>query len=504
MRKVILLTTLLLSSCSRVVIKKPVPYPPKRRAKVVYSPIVVRIKIYTFTRELPLELNTPYMADGKIMRPGYYTIKISHLKKSKYAFYETLLKTSNYSSAYQYYYSHRAPDVYFIDVGRIFKFGNFSLDNREFYVLRGAFKNKKHLKHPYVEPLTSPHGIIEIYDKTGREILSARDSIVLKSRGGTISLAGYRLTGEVIITFDTEARGIVVLKSELEDYIKHVLPSEMPVGFPEEALKAQAVVARTFTLTNLGKFYRYQPFDFTSTPLSQVFGGKRYDLSDKIVEKTRGIVLFYNNRFANVFYHSTCGGHTEDVAHIWSTNEIPYLKGVRDGNFRYNLQDPVDVRMFIETPPESILCRMTGNPIISRYVRKNFRWEVKLQRKQIEKWVKKYAGSSIGRLTSIIPVKRGVSGRITEIVVTGTKRNVDIKGEYKIRKILGGLKSSLFIVDYERDQKGNIVNVILKGGGAGHGVGMCQLGAGILAEQGYKMKDIINHYFPGVRGVKIY
>ena len=505
MRKAVLLTLLLLNSCSRIMVKKPVARPPERRVNTVSPPIFVRIKIHTFNRELPFRLTGPYSVGQVILKPGHYTIKISHTEKSKFVYYETLFKTTNYDSAYQYYQNNHAPDVYFTDVGTIFKIGNTSLDNREFYVLKGPFRNKKHLEHPYAEPMNPPRGIIELLDGKGGRILAERDSIVLKPRDGTITFAGYKnLTGEIVITFDTGAHGIVVLKSELENYIKHVLPSEMPVGFPEEALKAQAVVARTFTLANLGKFYRYQPFDFTSTPLSQTFGGERFVISDRIVEKTRGIVLLYKNRIADVFYHSTCGGHTEDVRYIWNTGSIPYLKGVKDGKFDYNLQDPIGVRMFIESPPESVLCLTTNNPVITRYVNKNFRWTVKLQRRRVEKWIKEFTGRGIGRLLSMTPVKRGVSGRITELVFTGTKRSVKVEGEYRIRRILGGLKSSLFIVDYEKDGEGNIVNVVLKGGGAGHGVGMCQVGAGILAEHGFKMKDIINHYFPGVKGVRIY
>ncbi len=505
MRKLVLLTLLIFTSCSRIMVKRSVPRPPERRVRTVSPPIFVRIKLHTFEKELPLVLNGSYSVGEVTLKPGHYIVKISRRKKSRFVYYQTLFKTSNYDSAYLYFQNHHDPDVYFIDVGTIFKIGNTTLDNREFYVLKGPFKSKKDLEHPYAEPANLPHGVVEILNEKGHRVISANDSLTLKPQGGIISFAGYKnLSGEVTVTFDTGARGIVVLKSELEDYIKHVLPSEMPVGFPEEALKAQAVVARTFTLANLGKFYRYQPFDFTSTPLSQTFGGKRFEVSDTIVEETRGIVLFYNHRIADVFYHSTCGGHTEDITYIWNTGSIPYLRGVKDGNFDYDLQDPIGVRMFVESPPESIFCRMTDNPVIMHYVKKNFRWEVKLRRKQVEEWVKKFTGKGIGKLISLTPVKRGVSGRVTEIVFTGTKKSVDVRGEYRIRRILGGLKSSLFIVNYVRDEKGDIVNVVIKGGGAGHGVGMCQVGAGILAEHGFKMKDIISHYFPGVKGVKIY
>lgn len=497
------LILLLLTSCSRLIINKH-PFP-ERRVKTVSTPIYVRIKIHTFREQLHIRLKTPYIADGISLKPGDYTLKLSHARKSKFIYYETLYKTPDYDSAYMYFLNHRASDVYFIDVGTILKIGTFTLDNREFLVLKGPFKDERKLIQPYAEPINPPHAVIEIFDRYNRKIISTRDSLILKSIGGTISLGEYKnLTGEVTVTVDTKGRGVVILKIELEDYIKSVLPSEMPPDFPQEALKAQAVVARTFALANLGKYYRYQPFDFTSTTLSQVFKGKRFEISDDIVERTKGIVLFYNGRIANVFYHSTCGGHTENIKYIWTKREIPYLKGVKDGDFHYNLQNPVDVRMFIEQPPESVYCRLTKNSTIKYYARKNFRWRVRIPRKQIEKQIRKFTGHNIGKLTSIIPIKRGVSGRITEILFTGTNRNVYIKGEYKIREILGGLKSSLFIIDYQRDSKGNIVSVILTGGGAGHGVGLCQVGAGILAEHGYKMEDIINHYFPGVKGVKLY
>jgi len=512
MRKLLLIFSLLffLSSCVRKQTLPPRRIAPRRRVRVFTWPITVRVKIHEFRRHLKFHVEGDVYINGESLLPdGNYSVKLKRVKASTFNYYEILMKSSSFRKANEFYKSlergSTGKKIFFVDVGTIYKFGSITVDNRKFYVLRGPYNGKKARYRMYVEPVTPPHATLILFNDYGEKIKEFQDSLSLTTDNGMVNIGTYEISGgRIIITVDTKGRGTVIFETDIEDYIKRVLPAEMPMNFPVEALKAQSVVARTFALSNLGKFYRYQPYDFTSTVTSQVFQGKKYELADSVVNLTRGIVLFYGDRLAQVYYHSTCGGHTEDVTCIWGGEEIPYLKGVKDGNFNLNLRDPVEVRIFIYSPPQQLLCNLTDNAAILPYVERNFRWKVVLARKKVEKLVKKYTGKGIGKLLSITPIKRGVSGRITEIVISGTKRSVKIVGEYKIRKVFGGLKSSLFVIDYLRDDNGNVVNVIFNGGGAGHGVGMCQVGAGILADKGFKMKDIIKHYFPGVKGVKLY
>lgn len=500
----------LLSSCVHRQVLSPSRNFPLRRVKVFTWPVIVRIKLLEFRKHVNFSIEGNVYLNGKtLLRDGIYSIKLKKIKAAKFKCYKILVKTGNYRKAIDFFKnfteSSGVDSVFFVDVGSIFKFKSMTVDNRDFYVLKGPYNEKHSNKNFYFEPVSDPHGVFELLNDFGEEIDEFKDSLLLEIKSGYFHVGKFRISGgKIVFTVDTHGRGTIIFETDIENYIKRVLPAEMPINFPIEALKAQSVVARTFTLANLGKFYSYQPYDFTSSVTSQAFQGEIFDVADSVVNSTHGIVLFYKDELARAYYHSTCGGHTEDITYIWGGETVPYLKGVRDGNFNLDLQDPIEVRIFIYSPPKTILCNFTDDSAILPYIRRNFRWRVVLTRKKVEKLVKKYTGKGIGKLLSITPVKRGVSGRITDIVFSGTKRSVEIAGEYKIREVLGGLKSSLFVLDYIRDSNGNIKDVIFSGGGAGHGVGMCQVGAGILADRGFKMKDILKHYFPGVRGVRLY
>ncbi|GEM_PF-6027773 len=497
MRKAFFLV-LLLTSCHRV-IKPPPHIPPARRVIILNWPVRVRVKIFSFKNSFRFGIRGNFrVSNGTELKTGYYLMQLKNARKAKFLYYEIVEKSDQP-------FRKIPPGLFHIDVGAVIHLDGITIDNRDFYLLRGPVREDEIDGKIYREPYIRQAGFFELQDSSGRKILEARDSIVLYPEGGHFFLdEGDSITGKIIFTINTGGDGVVVVEEDLEDYIKHVLPAEMPPSFPFEALKAQAVVARTFAISHLGKSFRYQPYDFVGSVLSQAFSPARTSVSDSAVDVTRGIVLFFEGRVAQVFYHSTCGGHTEDIGYIWETREVPYLKGVKDGKFRFNLQDPVEVRLFLKSPPDSVLCNYVESPAIKRYVQKNFRWKVEFSRKEVEKMISNFLHQNIGRLKAIVPLSRGVSGRITEVLITGTRKNLTIRGEYRIRKLFGGLKSSLFYVDYERNQKGDIERVIFVGGGSGHGVGMCQVGAGILAERGFKMKDILMHYFPGVKGVKVY
>ncbi len=501
---------LMLSSCVHRPAQPPFRKFPVRRVKVFTWPVKVRVELLKFHKSLNFSVEGDIYLNGKTLLPeGNYSVRLKKVRAARFKYYRILMKTDDYEKAINFFHSLEktasGDSVYFVDVGSIFNFKSMSVDNREYYVLMGPVKKKRSFRNLYYEPVSDPHGVFELFNDFGERIYEFEDSLVLETENGYFYFGRFHISGgKIILTVDTHGNGVIIFETDIEDYIKRVLPAEMPINFPIEALRAQSVVARTFTLANLGKFYRYQPYDFTSTVTSQAFQDKIFDIADSVVNSTRGIVLFYKDKLAHAYYHSTCGGHTEDITYIWGGESIPYLKGIKDGNFNLDLQDPIEVRIFIYSPPETILCNFSNDSAIVPYIRRNFRWRVIFKRKKIEKMVKEFTGKGIGRLLSITPIKRGVSGRITEIVISGTRRSVEIKGEYKIRKMFGGLRSSLFVVDYIRDNDGNIKSVILTGGGAGHGVGMCQVGAGILADRGFKMKDILKHYFPGVKGVKLY
>ena len=157
--------------------------------------------------------------------------------------------------------------------------------------------------------------------------------------------------------------------------------------------------------------------------------------------------------------------------------------------------------MWIESSP-NVFCNTQKEPVpeFLKYTTKYFRWEVRYTQLEISNIIKNKTGEDIGRLLKIIPVSRGVSGRLTEIKLEGTKKTITVEKELSIRKALSDnyLYSSCFVVD--RDGS----NFIMKGAGWGHGVGMCQTGAAMMALQGFKYREILSHYYQNVEIVKLY
>ncbi|MGC8972527.1 MAG: SpoIID/LytB domain-containing protein, partial [bacterium] len=227
----------------------------------------------------------------------------------------------------------------------------------------------------------------------------------------------------------------------IEEYLYGVVPAEVPYYWHIEALKAQAVLARTYALkciiNSAGKDY-----DLENTQNFQVYKGKsgEYSTTTEAVNSTRGEIIFYGDSIANVYFHSTCGGHTESAKNIWNIPNSPYLTGVE--------------------------CPYCNDSPWSE-------WERSIKREEWDKIIK----------SSEIEIEYDSSGRILRLNgIDGTK----------IRSIFN-LPSTLIIGIEVRDKE-----VIIKGKGFGHGVGVCQWGMKKMAELGFSYKDIISYYLPGV------
>jgi stage II sporulation protein D len=268
----------------------------------------------------------------------------------------------------------------------------------------------------------------------------------------------------------------VINTINLEEYLKGVLPKEMPLGRGTEyleALKAVAVCARTYALARMQN--NRGNFDLYIDVRDQVYGGEnvKSNISDKAVDETKNMILTFNGEPAPVFYHSTCGGRTEDVRNIFTSNSQSYLKGVVDGE----------------------------NPFCS--VSPSFNWtEIYPENVFIDRLYE--AGLLNSRnyfLTKIEVLSRYESGRVNELLIElsspDNNKQVRIQGN-KIRSIIrtannkGILKSiwfDIFIINSE---------VVIKGKGYGHGVGLCQWGALYQSQTGVNYKDILMHYFPGI------
>ncbi|MDA3838077.1 MAG: SpoIID/LytB domain-containing protein [Candidatus Delongbacteria bacterium] len=292
----------------------------------------------------------------------------------------------------------------------------------------------------------------------------------------------------------------------VEQYLYGVVPSEMSALSPFEALKAQAVLARTNVFSDLGKKYKNKPYSLYSDVYSQVYTGisKTHERANKAVDETRGIILRNNGKPVQALFHSVCGGHLESNDVIWSGNKLSYLPSKVDGSSnlgKYN--DLSSERLFkkwIDSRPDAY-CNMADKKINKalNYAKKYFRWTKKYSRKKLEQIIKKKTGKNFGTLKDIKIVKRGKSGKAISLKVVGTKSTVTINKELNIRKKLSN--PPLYSANFYVIKKGGYTpsEFIFKGAGFGHGTGMCQIGACGMASLGKDFREILDFYFPNTK-----
>ncbi|MHB9133196.1 MAG: SpoIID/LytB domain-containing protein [Armatimonadota bacterium] len=287
----------------------------------------------------------------------------------------------------------------------------------------------------------------------------------------------------------------VVNVVDMEAYLLGVVSSEMSPRYPLEALKAQAIAARTYALKNLGRCAS-QGFDLDDTAACQVYGG--YPSEDprtsKAVQETANMVLIHNGALVDAVYSSTCGGYTESAEQAWG-RAVPYLVGRPDfheenapiGAYPKSEQEWAD---FFKTA-RALHCLQ---PKFAKT--EAFRWVKLITRKEIEAGLPEQY--RVGTVMNITPLRRGKSGRIYALRLDGSDRSVTIEKELPIRKALGSLRSSAFSVDIYRDDNDVPVVFAFWGAGWGHGLGMCQVGAVGLADEGWTYDKILTHYYHGV------
>ena len=297
------------------------------------------------------------------------------------------------------------------------------------------------------------------------------------------------------ISLKPAGRGITVINTvPLEEYLYSVVPSEIPSYWPEEALCAQAVAARSYTLANMGS-YRKKGYDVTGSIKSHFYRGftGENEKTTAAVEKTRGIVLKAEGKFLNAFYSANSAGRTESAESVWG-GKYP-LTGVTDPQliFQNNPPAPYELARWILSEPESY----SSNP--RYYYRSSYRWRLLVPAEEIEA----RTGYRVGNIKSITTAGRGQSGRVEKVLIKGTGGEITVQGD-KIRKSLGGLRSSLFIVLPKLGKDDLPEYFLFAGAGWGHGVGMCQTGAAGMAHEGFSYREILNHYYPAAVLESIY
>jgi len=300
----------------------------------------------------------------------------------------------------------------------------------------------------------------------------------------------------------------IILILPMEEYLLGVVPSEIGSNSPREALRAQAVAARSEALMALstGK-YAGEHYDTGSGVESQAYSGnvKRSAKSDDAVRSTRGLALFFEGKPLPAYYASSCGGHFEDIRNVWPHRAEE--KGYWDiadydgpGEFEFELAKEEDFRKWLKANPD-VYCNPNKHDI-PKWASKNFRWERKIKSDDLTKWVGEE--KDVGRVTGIRALERGPSGRMIEIEFTGEKGIFKTGPELAIRMLFKPpLKSAAFVVETEGPDD-RPETFILRGAGSGHGVGMCQTGAIAMANEGKTFREILSHYYSSAKIRAVY
>lgn len=346
----------------------------------------------------------------------------------------------------------------------------------------------------------------------------------------------------VLLKADDEI--IAINRIPLERYLTSVISSEMSAKSSVELLKAQAVIARSWVLAQISrsdelkekkethetvlkfkdeliKWYdreEHEHYDVCADDHCQRFQGVTKIISEAsftAVEKTKGIVLVSSGNVCDARYSKCCGGITESFENVWEPVRHPYLTAVVDYKFEpenYNIsfaEETNSVKWIKGNPPA--YCNTRDSKILShilvdydRETKDFFRWKVEYTQEELSALVKEKSGIDFGSILDFVPVERGDSARLAKLKIIGSKKTLTIGKELEIRRLLSKthLYSSAFFV--KKVGKDIPEKFIFYGAGWGHGVGLCQIGAAVMAEMGFNFDEILLHYFKNSELKRIY
>lgn len=330
-------------------------------------------------------------------------------------------------------------------------------------------------------------GTLRVVGSTGAQVASGQGPLVFRAvGGGLLSLGGRAYRGDALVQARPGGRVTAVNVVDMETYLLGVVPREIGKVGPEllEAAKAQAVAARTYAVKYLGR-RRELGFDVFATVQDQVYGGAgdEHDPVTQAVRSTAGEILSFDGRPIEAYYHSTCAGQTAAIDEVWNERPVPYLVSVRD-------VDPASGEAFDRSSSRFRWTqRWTAeqiNTILGRTLRDSVR-----------------GGGAVGQLRDMRVLERTPSGRVRAMRIETTGGSFTV-GRDRVRWILptpagAALNSSKFDVEVLRGADGRVTEVVASGGGWGHGIGMCQVGAMGRARAGQEYRAILAAYYPGTR-----
>jgi SpoIID/LytB domain protein len=315
-------------------------------------------------------------------------------------------------------------------------------------------------------------------------------ALVITCTEGLLGVQGLKRAGKQALyrgTFEIVRKGDkfnLVNVLPVEDYLKGVVPNEMPVSFGLEALKAQSVAARNYVLAPRSRCGNYQVVDSVA---SQVYFGANTEqpLSNQAVEQTEGVLALYHRDIILALYSSTAGGYTESYANAFLNEGKPYLIAVPDIILQTPLNTEEAASQYYKSRPDSYDMR-------SPYFR----------------WTREWGVSELNDLfkdefVEFKVKRRGESGKIIELEIVTKNGSQTVRKELAIRRLLTkdgkALPSANVVFENIYDEDANLTGVKAYGGGFGHGVGMSQYGAGFMgSEMKYSYDKILQHYYTGI------
>jgi stage II sporulation protein D len=318
------------------------------------------------------------------------------------------------------------------------------------------------------------------------------------------------------------AAGLTVINQvPLEDYVTSVISSEMSASCPLELLKAHAVISRCwlwFPKANPSHTGNGQREDLDSHAILRWYGREAHSDFDvcaddhcqryqgiakafspaaaEAVCATAGEFLRYNGAICDARFSKCCGGTTERYATAWEDEDIPYLESISDGPARASSYSPEawirsSAPAYCNTDDSELLSRVL--PGFDQETRDFYRWRVAYTAEELAELIKSRLGVNLGPIRDMQALARGPSGRIYRLKINGERDYVIIGKELEIRRALSRthLYSSAFVIDKESGC------FVLRGAGWGHGVGLCQIGAAVMANEGNTYAEILRHYYRG-------
>lgn len=350
------------------------------------------------------------------------------------------------------------------------------------------------------------------------------------------------------LRFVVESDKIVAINElPVEKYLESVISSEMSATSSLELLKAHAVISRSWLLAQMKKrrevaesgnnFFSFTKkedtlirwydredhtlFDVCADDHCQRYQGITKETSPHVAEairQTKGQILMDGEEICDARFSKCCGGITEEFQYCWEDTPKTYLTAVRDialgvEHTLPNLTNEEEAEKWIRFNPPAF-CNTQDKKILSEVLNDydqetvNFyRWKETLSQEKLQQLIADKLKMDLGSILDMKAVERGKSGRISKLQIIGTEKTFTIGKELEIRRTLGDshLLSSAFVVDkYDKDEQGVPQRFELIGAGWGHGVGLCQIGAAVMGEQGYHYDAILLHYYQGAEIKKLY